>query len=97
VTSRLATDAEVTTWREEGWVLLEGLVGTEVIDALVDDLGHIFPSAEEHQADPEGVHEQWRGRPKQPEGVSSGPTRGPASVRPSSVGWPPSPSRAAAR
>ena len=26
MTSRLATDAEVKTWREDGWVLLEGLV-----------------------------------------------------------------------
>jgi hypothetical protein len=38
VTSRLATDAEVTTWREEGWILMEGLVGAEEIDAVAGDL-----------------------------------------------------------
>ena len=33
VASRLATDAEVTKWREDGWILVEGLVSTEEIDA----------------------------------------------------------------
>ena len=42
LTSRLASDAEVTTWREEGWILIEGLVGTEEIDAVAEDLQKIF-------------------------------------------------------
>ena len=86
MTSRLATDAEVATWRDEGWVLLEGLVGAEEIDALVDDLNQIFPSAEEHQADPEGVHDQWRGRPKQPEEAFVWPDEGPG-FRPAQQRW----------
>ena len=45
VTSRLATDAEVTTWQEEGWILIEGLVGAEEIDAVAGDLREIFPRA----------------------------------------------------
>ena len=86
MSSRLATDAEVATWRDEGWVLLEGLVGTEEIDALADDLRDIFPSAEEHQADPEGVYEQRRGRPKQPEEAFVWPDEGPG-FRPAQQRW----------
>jgi hypothetical protein len=62
-TARKATDAEVETWRTEGWVLLEGLVGTAEIDALAQDLGGLFPTADDLQADPEGVTERWLGRP----------------------------------
>jgi hypothetical protein len=62
-TARKATDAEVETWRTEGWVLLDGLVGTDEIDALAQDLGRLFPAADDLQADPEGVTEQWLGRP----------------------------------
>ena len=77
MTSRLATDAEVDTWRDQGWVLLEGLVGTEEIDALAADLLEIFPTAEEHLADPEGVYERRRGRPKHPEEAFVWPDEGP--------------------
>jgi hypothetical protein len=59
----LATDVEVETWREEGWILLDGLVGTDEIDAASDDLRLLFPSSEEYHADPEGVTERWKGRP----------------------------------
>jgi len=69
VTSRLATDAEVTTWREEGWILIEGLVGAEEIDAAAGDLREIFPSAEELHADPDGVTERWKGHPVEPKEV----------------------------
>ena len=86
MSSRLATDAEVATWRDEGWVLLEGLVGTEEIDALTDDLRQIFPSAEEHQADPEGVYERWKGRPKEPEEAFVWPDEGPG-FRPAQQRW----------
>jgi hypothetical protein len=86
MSSRLATDAEVATWRDEGWVLLDGLVGTEEIDALADDVGKIFPSAEEHLADPEGVYEQWKGRPKQPEEAFVWPDEGPG-FRPAQQRW----------
>ena len=86
MTSRLATDAEVTTWQEEGWVLLEGLVSADEIDALTEDLRAIFPSAEEHQADPAGVYERWKGRPKQPEEAFVWPDEGPG-FRPAQQRW----------
>jgi hypothetical protein len=42
VTARLASDAEVTRWRDDGWILVEGLVGTEEIDEVADDLRKVF-------------------------------------------------------
>ena len=45
--SRVASDGELATWRDEGWVLLEGLIGTEEIDAASDDVGLLFPTVEE--------------------------------------------------
>jgi hypothetical protein len=61
--SRLASDDEVETWREEGWVLLDDLVGTDEIDAAADDLHLEFPAADDYHADPEGVTAAWKGRP----------------------------------
>jgi AcrR family transcriptional regulator len=77
VTSRLATDAEVKTWQEDGWVLLEGLVGTDEIDAASEDLQLLFPSPEEYHADPEGVTERWKGRPAKPKEDYVWPDEGP--------------------
>src|ERR1700731_4610788 len=77
VTSRLASDSEVTTWQEDGWVLIEGLVGTEEIDAVAEDVREIFPSAEELHADPEGVTERWKGRPVETKEVFEWPDEGP--------------------
>ncbi|HZQ56783.1 MAG TPA: hypothetical protein VFA84_02035 [Acidimicrobiales bacterium] len=64
---RFAGDAEVAQWRENGWALLDGLIGTDEIDAALADLALIFPSAEEYHADPAGTVRHWRGVP---------PTRG---------------------
>jgi len=50
--SRLARDDEVATWREDGWVLLEGLIAADEIDAAVADLELVFPSAAEYHRDP---------------------------------------------
>jgi hypothetical protein len=61
--ARLAGDDEVTRWREHGWVLLEGLVPVEEIDAAVEDLHELFPHADEYHADPEGETERRLGRP----------------------------------
>src|ERR1700681_4521255 len=61
--TRLARDDEVARWREHGWVLLEGLVGTDEIDAATEDLHLVFPTAEEYHADPEGETERRLGRP----------------------------------
>ena len=61
--SRLATDEEVKRWQTEGWVLLDGLVSTDEIDAATADLNQVFPTNDEYQADPEGVTQRWKGRP----------------------------------
>src|ERR1700722_9773839 len=60
---RRARDDEVVRWREHGWVLLEGLVPVEEIDAAADDLYELFPRAEQYHADPEGETERRLGRP----------------------------------
>ena len=86
VASRLATDAEVTTWQEEGWILIEGLVGAEEIDAVAEDLREIFPSADELHADPEGVTERWKGHPVEPKEVFVWPDEGPG-FRPEQQRW----------
>ena len=50
---RLATDEELEQWRTEGWVVLEGLVGTDEIDAALPDLWELYPTPEEYFADPD--------------------------------------------
>ena len=60
---RRARDDEVARWREHGWILLEGLVPAEEIDAAAGDLYALFPTAEEYHADPEGETERRLGRP----------------------------------
>src|SRR5579864_9477360 len=49
MTSRLARDDEITTWRDHGWVVVEGLIGTHEIDAAVKDLEEMFPRASHYQ------------------------------------------------
>jgi hypothetical protein len=75
--SRLASDDEVTTWREHGWVLLDGLVGTDEVDTALDDLGRLFPTREEYHADPEGVTARRKGHPIEPKGDFVWPDDGP--------------------
>ena len=77
MSSRLATDAEVETWRDEGWVLLEGLIATEEIDAAADDVQLLFPSTEEYYDDPDGVTVRRRGRPLAPKEDFVWPEDGP--------------------
>jgi hypothetical protein len=86
VTSRTATDAEVDTWRRDGWVLLDGLVGTDEIDVLAEDLGGLFPAAEDLQAEPEAVTEQWLGHPVKAKEVFVWPDEGPG-FRPDQQRW----------
>ena len=73
MSSRRATDDEVETWRTHGWVLLDGLVAAEDIDAATDDidaatedLHRSFPTSEEYHADPEGVTRQRLGARRDP-------------------------------
>ena len=84
--SRRATDAEIETWRDEGWVLLEGLVGTDEIDATQHDLAQVFPTADEYFHDPEGVTEARRGRPAQEKEIYEWPAEGPG-FRPDQQRW----------
>jgi len=75
--SRVATDAEIATWREDGWVLLEGLVGTDEIDAAVEELHEVLPSTDEYHADPQGVTERLKGHPAKPKEDHVWPEKGP--------------------
>lgn len=75
--SRTATDGEVETWRTEGWVLLDGLVGAEEIAAVQEDLHHTLPSVEAYHADPEGVAARLRGASPQAEEDGFWPAGGP--------------------
>jgi hypothetical protein len=86
MSSRTATDEEVETWRTDGWVLLEGLVSTDEIDAVVDDLKLVFPSNDEYQADPRGVTERFLGRPPEKEEAFVWPDEGPG-FRPDQHIW----------
>src|SRR5689334_438326 len=52
-TSRLARDDEVDAWREDGWVVLEGLIGTDEIDAVAGEIAGLFPTPAAYHADPE--------------------------------------------
>jgi hypothetical protein len=63
MSARFARDEEITAWREDGWVLLDGLIGTDEIDAATVDLREVFPTPEEYHADPAGETEKWLGRP----------------------------------
>ncbi len=84
--ARFAPDEAVDSWREDGWVLLEGLVPTEVIDTAVADLREVFPTAEQYRADPEGETERWLGRPPPSRDPWVWPPEGPG-FRPEQHRW----------
>src|SRR5690242_14829583 len=52
MSGRRATDDEVTAWQQDGWVLLDRLVGTDDVDAALGDLWRIFPKPEKFHANP---------------------------------------------
>jgi hypothetical protein len=54
VTSRLATDEEIDLWHTRGWVVIDGLIGTDEIDDAREDLWEMYPTPEEYHADPDG-------------------------------------------
>jgi hypothetical protein len=86
MSSRLARDDEVEAWNEDGWVLLEGLVDSDEIDAATPDLLDIFPTADQYHADPQGVTEQWLGRPPPSRETYTWPDDGPG-FRPEQHRW----------
>jgi hypothetical protein len=72
--TRFATDDEVARWQTEGWVLLDGLIGTDEVDAALDDVFLVFPRPEKFHADParyippgRSTEDLRRGHPKYPE------------------------------
>ena len=75
---RFARDEEVAAWQEDGWVLLDGLVDTEEIDAAITDLRYVFPSPEKFHADPESHRPPGRADAELRRGYPEMPATGPA-------------------
>lgn len=81
-----AREEDVATWHDHGWVLLDGLVSTEDIDAAVPDLRLVFPTPEQYHADPAGETERWLGRPPPSREPYTWPAQGPG-FRPEQHRW----------
>jgi hypothetical protein len=75
---RFARDGEVAAWREDGWALVEGLVGTETIDSAIADLRYVFPAPEKFHADPERYRPPGRSTKELRRGYPEMPATGPA-------------------
>jgi hypothetical protein len=86
VSAGLARDEDVAAWREDGWVLVDGLVGTDEIDAATGDLSEMFPTPEQYHADPAGETERWLGLPPASREVYVWPEEGPG-FRPEQHRW----------
>ncbi len=84
--SRIATDDEVATWQDQGWVLVDGLIGTDEIDAAVEQLWSSFPRPEEYHADPDGTRRKWLGEPPPSNEWFTWPPDGPG-FRPEQHRW----------
>jgi hypothetical protein len=83
---RRARDDEVATWQQEGWVLLEGLIGIDEIDDAVPDLWNVFPTAAEYHAAPDRARAHWLGQPPAPRDEFVWPPDGPG-FRPEQHLW----------
>ncbi len=86
MTTRRARDDEIARWRDDGWVLLEGLIGTDEIDAAAADLREMYPTPVAFHADPAGETERWRGRPPARRDEFVWPPEGPG-FRPDQHRW----------
>ena len=86
LSGRLARDDEIVAWQEHGWVVVDGLVGTDEIDAIAGDVALMFPTAEQYHADPEGETERWLGRPPDRHDLFTWPPDGPG-FRPEQHRW----------
>lgn len=84
--SRCASDAEIATWRDDGWVLLDSLIATDVIDAAAADLADLVPSAQEFHADPAAAIARWVGAPARKPEIFTWPPDGPG-FRPEQHVW----------
>jgi hypothetical protein len=67
-------------------MLVDSLIDADEIDRAAADLAEVFPSAEEYQADPEGVTERWLGRPGPVNEAYTWPPDGPG-FRPEQHRW----------
>jgi hypothetical protein len=84
--SRSARDDEIAAWQEDGWVLLDGLIGTDEIDAAAAELTEMFPTPAAYHADPAGEIERWKGRPGKSREAYVWPAQGPG-FRPEQHRW----------
>jgi hypothetical protein len=60
---RRARDEEVAAWQQDGWVLLDGLIDTDEIDAAVPELWNVFPTPDDYHSAPDRVRANWLGQP----------------------------------
>jgi hypothetical protein len=81
-----ARDDEIATWRDDGWVLIDALVGTDEIDAALRDLFSVFPTPERFHADPRASWPAGRSTEEMRRGWPALPAAGPA-FRPEQHRW----------
>ena len=81
-----ASDDDVASWREQGWALLEGLIDPATIDAALEDVHRVLPTAAEYHADPRRVTEQYLGVPPPSRDRFRWPPEGPG-FRPEQHRW----------
>jgi hypothetical protein len=86
MSTRLASDHEVAAWRDNGWVVLDGLIGVDEIDRAAADLSALFPTPEQYHADPAAETERWLGRPPPSRDPFVWPAAGPG-FRPEQHRW----------
>lgn len=86
MSARLARDDEVATWRDDGWIALQGLVSADEIDAARGDLFEVFPSPERYHADPAAEALRWLGTPPPSRATYTWPETGPG-FRPEQHQW----------
>jgi hypothetical protein len=75
---RTARDDEVAAWREDGWVLLDGLIDPDEIDRAAADLQYVFPEPEKFFSDPAKYRPPGRSDAELRRGYPEMPTTGPA-------------------
>jgi len=83
---RRARDDEIEQWVEQGWVVLDALVGADEIEAAYDDLFFLFPRPERFHADPERYRPPGKTDAELRRGYPPMPDTGPA-FRPEQHRW----------
>jgi hypothetical protein len=86
MSDRLATDDEINTWADQGWVVLKGLIDRDTIAAAAADLWDVFPTAETYHADPDGTRRRYLGIPPERDELYVWPPEGPG-FRPAQHNW----------